>query len=129
MVLELLYPLTRDGLLKAALHEYHAQRQAMSKFSLAALLLSEPMLKIVRREIRRFSPEVNVGVDDIKDVLMEEVLKREVVEGERADDARKRLSRALKRQLRATASRDGASDEVVTEAEEISDATVAPLDE
>jgi hypothetical protein len=99
--IESLYPLTREGLLKSALSDYHIQRQAMSRFSLAALLLSEPVLKILRRELRRLSPGVNVDIEEIKEVLTNEVLKREVVEGEKAEEAKKRIQRALRRQLRS----------------------------
>lgn len=116
--LELLYPLTREGLLKAALSDYHVQRQAMSRFSLAALLLSEPMLKILRRELRRLSPGVSVEVEQVKDALMQEVLKREVVEGEKAEEARKRLQRVFRRQLRTSqprAAADRAAGEEVAE--------------
>jgi hypothetical protein len=95
--LEQLYPLTRDGLLKSALHDWRTLRQAMSKFSLAALLLSEPMLKMIRRELRCFSPGVSIEVEDLKTVLTQDVLKREVVEGEKADEARKRLQRMLRK--------------------------------
>jgi len=100
--IEMLYPLSRDGLVKSALLEYHTQRQAMSKFSLAALLLCEPMLKTIRRELRRFSPGVSIETEDIKIALMEDVLKREVVEGEKAEEARRRLQRLLRKQLRAS---------------------------
>lgn len=125
--LDLLFPLSREGILKSALNEYHTQRQAMSRFSLAALLLSEPMLKILRRELRRLSPGVNVESEDVKIALMKEVLKREVVEGEKADEARKRLQRALKKQMRATAARS--SDAVETEpVEEKDDEEVTPPD-
>ena len=117
--IDLLYPLSRDGLMKSALLEYHTQRQAMSKFSLAALLLSEPMLKTIRRELRRFSPGVNIETDDIKTALMEDVLKREVVEGEKAEEARRRLQRLLRKQLRASQPKiDGETQELVEDQEE-----------
>jgi len=104
--LDLLFPLAREGMVKSALQDYHAQRQAMSRFSLAALLLSEPMLKIIRRELRRLSPEASIEIDGLQTVLSEEVLKREVVEGEKADEARKKIQRILRRQQRQTQARE-----------------------
>lgn len=104
--LDMLFPLAREGMVKSALQDYHAQRQAMGRFSLAALLLSEPMLKIIRRELRRISPEASVEIDGLHTVLSEEVLKREVVEGEKADEARKKLQRILRRQQRQTQARE-----------------------
>lgn len=114
--IESLYPLTREGLLRSALSDYHTQRQAMSRFSLSAILLSEPMLKVLRRELRRLSPGVNVDIEEIREVLTNEVLKREVVEGEKAEEARKRIQRVLRKQLRSALGR-AASEESSDQAE------------
>jgi hypothetical protein len=54
----LLYNLTREGWLKSALGEFHAQRQALSRFFLGAMVLSAPVLKVIRRELRRLSPDI-----------------------------------------------------------------------
>ncbi len=87
--------------MKAALAGYHVQRQATNRFFLAAILLSDPVLELVRRELRRLSPGVKVQVDALRAALIEEVLKRDVVDGERAADARKKVNRAMSRLLRA----------------------------
>jgi hypothetical protein len=97
---ELLYNLTREGWLRSALGEFHTQQQALSRFFLGAIVLSNPVLEIVRRELRRFSPDVRINAEQIKSVLIQEVLKREVVEGEKAEEARKKLSKAASRLLR-----------------------------
>ena len=98
--IELLYNLTREGWLRSALGEFHTQQQALSRFFLGAIVLSNPVLEIVRRELRRFSPDVRINAEQIKSVLVQEVLKREVVEGEKAEEARKKLSKAASRLLR-----------------------------
>jgi hypothetical protein len=97
---ELLYNLTREGWLRSALGEFHTQQQALSRFFLGAIVLSNPVLEIVRRELRRFSPDVRITAEQIKSVLVQEVLKREVVEGEKAEEAKKKLSKAANRLLR-----------------------------
>ena len=89
-----LYNLTREGLLKGALATYQTQQQATSKFLLGALIVSEPLLDTLRREIRRLSPEVKIRNEDLRDVLINEVLKREVVDGEKAEDAKRKVQRA-----------------------------------
>jgi hypothetical protein len=91
--LESLYLLTKEGQTRSVLEEYHAQRQAMSRFFLGAMLLSDPVLAVVRRELRRMSPDVKIEVEEIRLALTEEVLKRDVLEGERADDARKKIGK------------------------------------
>jgi DNA-binding sugar fermentation-stimulating protein len=106
--LELLWLLAKEGWQKAHLGEYHVQRQALSKFSLAALLQTPPLLDVLRRELRRMAPGVKVETEQIKEVLVNEVIKRDILEGEKAEAARKVVNRAANKALRAkkTASED-----------------------
>ncbi len=104
---ELLFHLTREGWLKSALGEFHIQRQALSRFFIGAMVLSQPVLEVMRRELRRLSPDVKVDTEQIKSVLMHEVLKREVAEGEKAEQARKKISRSANRLLRTKTAKDG----------------------
>ena len=98
---ELLYHLTREGWLKSALGEFQAQKQALSRFFLGAMVLSNPVLEVIRRELKRLSPDVRIDLEQIKSVLVQDVLKREVVEGEKADEARKKIHKAASKLLRA----------------------------
>jgi len=95
-----LFLLTRESIVKSALEEYHDQKQATSKFVLSAVIISEPVLGIVRRVLRRMSPDVRVEIEDIRNAIVQDVFKREVIEGEQAEQARKRLQRAANRMLR-----------------------------
>jgi len=111
--------LAKEGWQKAQLGEYHSQRQALSRFILGALLLSDPLLDAVRREIRRLSPDVRVENEEIREVLEAEVVKRDVLEGEKAEAARKQVARAAAKTVRpvkptpqseSIVSNEGASD-------------------
>ena len=95
-----LFLLSRESIVKSALEEYHDQKQAMSKFILAAAILSGPVLEVVRRQLRRMSPDLRVETEDLHTAISQDVLKREVIEGEHAEQARKKLSRAANRLLR-----------------------------
>jgi len=92
--IELLYNLTREGLMKSALGEFHTQQQALSRFFMGALVVSTPVLETIRRELRRITPDVRIDLEHIKAVLVNEVLKREVVESEKAEEARKKINRS-----------------------------------
>lgn len=63
-------------------------------------MLDEPVLDVIRRELRRVSPDVRIEIDQIKTVLSNEVLKREVIDGEKAEEARKKIARAASKSLR-----------------------------
>lgn len=101
--LELLYNLSREGWMKSALGEFHTQQQALSRFFMGALVLSNPVLEVLRRELRRISPDVRIDVEQIKTVLTTEVLKREVVESEKAEEARRKIARTAGKLLRTKA--------------------------
>jgi hypothetical protein len=51
--------------------------------------------------VRRLSPDVRVEVEDLKAALEAEVLKREVLEGDRAEAARRHIAKAAGRLLRS----------------------------
>jgi hypothetical protein len=114
-----LYLLTKEGISKSVLGDYQAQRQALSRFFIGATILSDPVLDVIRRELRRMSPDVKIDTEQIKTVLMQDVFKREVVEGEKADEARKKIARSLAKTLRkatkATAGTGEAEDEGVAD--------------
>ncbi|MBI4716226.1 MAG: type I restriction enzyme HsdR N-terminal domain-containing protein [Planctomycetes bacterium] len=99
--LEKLYLLSKEGVLKDAVTEYRERKDATSRFIVAAILLnSDDVLNVVRREIRRVS-DVLVDREVIAQVLREEVIKREAIEGDRAAEAQRRVLRATDRPLRA----------------------------
>lgn len=104
--LELLFLWCKEGWAKSVLGEYHTQKQALSRFFLGAMVLSDPILEVMRRELRRVSPEVRIDVEQIRTVLANEVLKREVMEGDQADDAKRKIARSAGKSLRATSKED-----------------------
>lgn len=98
--LESLYLLTRESMVKSALQGYHDQRQATNRFFIAAAILGDPVLELIRRELRRVSPDVKIEISEIRQTLVQEVLKRDVIDCTDAETAKKKLARAASTQLR-----------------------------
>jgi predicted type IV restriction endonuclease len=98
--IETLFLLTKEGWVKSALGDYQTKKQALSRFFLGALLVSDPVLDVIRRELRRVSPDVRIESEQIREVLVNEVIKREVLDGDQAETAKKKVSRAAKKLLR-----------------------------
>jgi len=113
---EVLWLLAREGLQKAGLDDYHAQRAALSRFTLAAIVQTDAVLDVLRRELRRISPEAKIESEEIKAVLINDVLKREVVEGDKAQAAKRTVSRAAGRPLRKSAEPDAPSTDTSNQA-------------
>ena len=98
--IESLYLLCKEGWIKSALGDYHTQRQALSRFFIGAMLQTDTVLDVIRRELRRVSPDVKIESIDIKAVLLNEVIKREVLEGDKAKEANKKISKAAIKKLK-----------------------------
>jgi len=96
-----LYLLCKEGWLRSALGDFHTHQQALSRFFVGAIIQTEPVLDAIRRELRRVTPDVKIDNEQIKVVLLNDVLKREVLEGEKAVDATKKISKASSRALKA----------------------------
>jgi hypothetical protein len=82
-----------------AIGPYHDHLQATNKFYLSAVVLSDPVLDTIRRELRRVS-DVKVDFEELRTLLKEEVIKREVLEGEKADAAHKKVTKSANKMLR-----------------------------
>jgi len=91
--LERLFILCKEGLVKDAREEFCEKILIVNRFILGALILSEDVVAVLRRELRKFSDGVLVAPEEITKVLMSEVLKRDVLEGEDAAKAQARVRR------------------------------------
>ena len=102
-LIECLGNLSREGFEQSSMTAFFQQRQAMSKFAIAALLVSESMLQALRREIRRLSPGCKVELADLETLVQSEVLKRDLFDGDEAKQAADFLKKATRAIDRAKA--------------------------
>lgn len=109
--LEKLYLLTREGFTKSALADYRDKKEATSRFTLAAIILSsEAVIGAIRREVRRVS-DILVDEDTIARMLREQVIKREALEGDQADSASRRVRSAVEKKSKAQAEPEPATND------------------
>ena len=119
-----LFLLCREGVTKAAIEEFHRHVQNVNRFVVSALIQSDPVLMVIRRELRRLAPGAKVSIEELKEMLPD-ILKRDVLEGESAEQARKRVQRALKKAQKAKQAKTK-KESVQQEANEASVATPSP---
>lgn len=99
--LEQLYLISKEGVAKESLENYFTQKQATNRFMIGNLLTDESVLNIVKKELKNLYPDIKVTTDEIKNVLVSEVIKREIFEGEESEDARKKIAKANKKKEKA----------------------------
>ena len=114
-----LYLLTRECMGKSMLGDYYAQRQALSRFYLGSMLLGDSVIDVLRRELRKISPNVKVDNAQIRDVLIQEVIKREVIEGEKADEAKRKIARSASKPAKNVTGKPGSEKTAGADAEPI----------
>lgn len=92
---EILYLLCKEGLSKAVIEDYHEHVRSVNKFVISAILQTEASLNFVRRQLRKAAPGIKVDTNEIQSILLNDVLKRDVIEGKSADEARTRVKKAF----------------------------------
>ncbi len=70
-------------------------------------------MDVLRRELRRLSKGIRVEEAELEKVLRDEVLKRDAIEGEKADAARRMVSRSAGRALTKSKAQQEAPEVVV----------------
>jgi hypothetical protein len=89
--LDMLFIVCKEGLGRDAREEFHEKIQTVNRFVLGALILTDEVVSVLRRELRKISDGVLVTGEEICSVLKGEVLKRDVIEGDEALKAHARL--------------------------------------
>ena len=90
---EKLFIICKEGINKDAREQFHEKIQCLNRFVLGALILSDDVVTLLRRELRKVTESVLVAPEDIVHVLENEVLKRDVIEGDEAQKAQTRLKK------------------------------------
>lgn len=95
--IEQLFLISKEAVAKLSLNEYFTQKQATNKFMLGNLLCEENVLNTLKKELKTLYPDIKVTNDEIKNVLLQDVIKREVLSGEEAEEAKKKILKSNKK--------------------------------
>ncbi len=101
--LEKLFIVTKEGVEKSAREELHEKMQCVNRFTVAALLLAEPMVLRLRKELRKLADDVDVDEEEIISLLKDGVFRRDLLEGEEADAAMVKVAKHYKQQAKKCA--------------------------
>jgi hypothetical protein len=95
--LELLFNISKEGILKNSLENLYVQKQATNKFMIGNLLYTESVLSTIKKELKSIYPDMKVTSEEIEKVLYNGVIKREIKEGEESDEAKKKIAKSLRK--------------------------------
>lgn len=99
--IEKMYLVSKEAENCSEINLFWKHKEATSRYVVAQLLLNDGAVRTVRRQLRQLFPGLRVTEGEIDTLLRTEVLKRDVLEGEKADGAEKMIRRAARRRQRA----------------------------
>lgn len=94
---ESLFILAKEALAKNAREDFYEKVQSVNRFVIGALILNDVLLNTIRRELRKLSEGIRIDTSDVEQIIRNEVLKRDIVEGEDAELAQVRINRFYKK--------------------------------
>lgn len=100
---ECLSILSREAFSPTSMATFYQQKQITSKYSVAALLLSTSMVGALRKELRKIDSKIKVDDDYLRSCLMNDILKRELIDSEEGKQATEFLKKIEKAAIRAKA--------------------------
>lgn len=98
---DLLYLLCKRGMQKDLIDEYYEYKQSVNRYVIGALLLTEPVVSVVRRELRKMKDGVLADMDELKSLIQAEIVKREIYESEAGMEAKKEVDKYTRKSERS----------------------------
>jgi predicted type IV restriction endonuclease len=95
--LEALFVISKDGQEKSSIDDFYSTIQAKSKFIIGALLNSEEVYTLIRRNIKKLYDDVKITDEEIADIMANDIIKREIIDSEESRKAKKDVKKMLKK--------------------------------
>ncbi len=102
---EKLFLFSRRGLSKSIREDYYERVKCVNRNVIGALILSKPILNIIRRNLRKMASGLKVEIDEIEKIIKGEVLKRDLLEDEETKKAINKVNRVVKKSARRKTSK------------------------
>lgn len=113
--LKRMFLLSVEGASSHAMATFHQHSQLLNKYTVTQVLLTEPVLMTVRRELRRLFPDIKVDLEQVDDLLQNDILKREVIEGDKSKEAQQRVKKAIQKLARQAAKKSSTKENLTSE--------------
>lgn len=88
-----LFLIAKEGIEKDSRKEFYEKAKSVNRYVIGSMILSKPILNVIRRELKKLAEGVKIEIDEIENIIKTEVLKREVLEGKLAEEAEGRVKK------------------------------------
>lgn len=94
--LDAMFLVTKEGVEKDIREEVYEKIQCVNRFIVGAVMMTDPIIQAVKREMRKIAAGVRVEDSEILALICDGVLRRDLVEGEEAIAAKAKVSKMSK---------------------------------
>ena len=94
--MEKLIIVTKEGVEKGAREDLYEKTQCVNRFVAGALILSDAVVSVLKREFRKLADGINVEDAEVVSLLRDGVLRRDLLDGEEAESAMAKVSKHFK---------------------------------
>ncbi|NNM58426.1 MAG: restriction endonuclease subunit R [Legionellales bacterium] len=95
--LDKLYILCKEGIKKNAIDEFSQHKMIVNKYFIGTLLQSEPIIELIKKEFKKIDPLIKFNDEEILGLLVNDVIKREVLDAQEAIDAKDKYMKVVKK--------------------------------
>jgi hypothetical protein len=89
--LEMLFMISKESVTKSVLSDLHSKKQVLNNYFIGNLLLTDPVVEFLRKFIKKIHPEIKMENENVHEILLNEVIKRESFDGDKAIAAKKKI--------------------------------------
>ena len=99
--LEKLYRLCKEAFDKgrSALEDFYCQKQIINRYIIGNIMMSDSVIESLRKTIKKLYPDIKTSNEELYTLIKNEIFKREITEGESAEEAAKTIKKAEKNLL------------------------------
>lgn len=91
--LDMLFSLCKRGVERDLIDDFYQYKQSVNRYTVGAILMSEPALNLIRKELKRLNDGIKVSAEELAIMLEHEILKLDLIDSEETLKAKKQIAR------------------------------------
>ena len=95
--LEKLFILCKEGLKKNAIDDFTQHKMIVNKYFIGELMQSESVIGQLKKEFKKIEPLIKIEDSELSELLLNELIKRDVLDAQEAVEAKEKYSKCVKR--------------------------------
>lgn len=116
--LQSLFLICKEALSSNAIEKFYDHSKLVNRFTVGQLLLSENVVKGVKKELKRIFDDIKITDEQLLDMIESQIIKREILDGENSGEATQLVRNATLKTNRAVAKKKAQKASAISKAEE-----------